>query len=114
MDDPERSKWGMGTPKTLKYSMWKTWEHSPSSESIIEDVFNFRMVLQKIIDAKGCVVPDEILRTGRRALTGGSKGRNRTKKDTIRPAEHHPDLNEAWKAMMDPDAIKVKFLKHKT
>jgi hypothetical protein len=109
MEDPKRSKWGMGTPTTLQYSILKTWEHSPSSQRIIEDVMNFPMVLDKIIAAEGCVVPDEILRTGRRALTGGSKGRNRTKKATIRAAEHHPDLDAAWQKMMDPEAILANF-----
>lgn len=108
-DDPERLKWGMGTPKTLLYSMLRSWEHSPSSERIVEDIYNFPMVLDKIIKAEGCVVPDEILRTGRRAISGGSKDRSRTRKNTIRSADHHPDLDNAWKAMMDPEAIEANF-----
>jgi len=67
------------------------------------------MVLDKIIKAEGCVVPDEILRTGRRAISGGSKDRSRTRKNTIRSADHHPDLDNAWKAMMDPEAIEANF-----
>jgi hypothetical protein len=115
LEDPVRKRWGMGTPITLRYSMWNSWSHSPSSERIIEDIMNFPMVLKKIIDAEGCVVPDEILRTGRRAIpggtkpSGGSKKRSRSRKATIRPAEHHPELHEAWKAMMDPAAIQAKL-----
>jgi hypothetical protein len=107
--DPVRNLWGMGTVETLKYSMWRTWEHSPSSDRIVEDIKNFPMVLQKIIEAKGCVVPDEILRTGQRAVGGGSKRRPRSRKATIRSAEHHPGLQTAWEAMMDPAAILSKF-----
>jgi hypothetical protein len=115
LNDPLRKRWGMGTPETLKYSMFSTWSHSPSSERIVEDIMHFPDVLKKIVAAEGCVVPDEILRTGRRSISGGtkltrgSKERPRSKKATLRPAEHHPDLHEVWKAMMDPEAILANF-----
>ena len=45
-------------------------EVAPSNERVIEDVDRMLVVLDKIIAAGGCVVPDEFLRTGRRAMRG--------------------------------------------
>ena len=39
----------------------------PTSERFVDDMQPFPMVVGKIIEAKGCVVKDEFLRTGRRA-----------------------------------------------
>jgi hypothetical protein len=52
-----------------------TWmEVAPSSERVIEDADRMLVVLDKIIAAGGCVVPDEFLRTGwRPASASGSK-----------------------------------------
>ena len=99
--DPLRQSWGLGTPKVLAESMRKTWTHSPSSERIIEDVFNLPGVLDKIIAAKGSVVSDEILRTGRRVIAGKKKPRCRQRKDTLKAAGHHPELDKVYEKVMD-------------
>ena len=46
----------------------KTWvKCAPTSEFFVQDVMHMGEVLDKFIEAKGCVVPDEFLRSGRRA-----------------------------------------------
>ena len=48
-------------------------EVAPSSERVIKDADRMLVVLDKTIAAGGCVVPDELLRTGRRAMRGRHK-----------------------------------------
>ena len=63
-------------------------EVAPSSERVIEDVDRMLVVLDKITAAGGCVVPDEFLRTGRRAMRAdgtkalGGKPRKRQRIET--------------------------------
>ena len=55
-------------------SIKRTWRVTPTSARIIEDVELLPEVLNKIIEARGCVVQDEQfrgLRTGRRAEGSG-------------------------------------------
>ena len=66
-------------------------------------------VLDKIIAAKGCLVPDEVLRTGRRVIPGGKKSRPRQRKATLTAAGHHPELDEAYAAMMDSQNLVKKL-----
>jgi hypothetical protein len=40
----------------------------PTSEQIVSDFANYPDILQKIVDANGCVVDDLRLRSGRRFL----------------------------------------------
>ena len=48
--------------------MENTWmDLAPPNERIIRDIDRLPEVLDKTIAAEGCVVPDEFLRTGRRA-----------------------------------------------
>ena len=66
------------------------------------------MVLEKIIGAKGCVVPDEFLRHGRRARRWDGKGMctarltKRQRKDTNSASPHHPDLDCCYEMLLDP------------
>jgi hypothetical protein len=83
--------------------MEMTWmEVAPSSERVIEDVDRMLVVLDKIIAADGCVVPSELLRTGRRAMrVGGTmalggKARKRQRIETLEARPHHPELEGAY------------------
>jgi hypothetical protein len=83
------AKWNMGSVDVLWACMEKTWmEVAPSSEQVIEDVDRMLVVLDKIIAAGGCVVPDEFLRTGRRAVRGRQKGTGRQVPQA--PADRNP------------------------
>jgi hypothetical protein len=54
--------------------MEKTWtEVAPSSGRVIEYAGRMLVVLDKIIAAGGCVVPDEFLRAGRRTVRADGK-----------------------------------------
>ena len=65
----DERRFKLGTPAEVWWSMARTWEYSPSSERIVEDISALPRVLDVIIEHKGCVVPDLFLRSGRRALT---------------------------------------------
>ena len=58
-----------GTPKEVWYLMVETWTvvGAPSNARIAEDISGWERVCDKIIEAKGTIVPDENFRTGRRA-----------------------------------------------
>jgi hypothetical protein len=71
-DDPRR--FHLGTPPQLLASVERTWRVTPTSKRIIEDIELIPEVLDKIIEARGCVVQDEEfrgLRSGRRAEGSG-------------------------------------------
>ena len=62
--DPRRFE--MGTPSQVFSTMSRCWEVAPSSARVIEDIEALPRVVEKILAYKGCVVPDEFLRDGRR------------------------------------------------
>lgn len=73
-------------------------------------------MLRKIIAVSGCVVPDEILRRGRRAVRADGKGeckgkvRRRQRVETQEAAPHHPELDGAYKLLINPEKFKkLKF-----
>jgi hypothetical protein len=71
-DDPRR--FHLGTPNQLLSSIERTWRVTPTSQRIVEDIELLPDVLNKIIEARGCVVQDEEfrgLRSGRRAEGSG-------------------------------------------
>lgn len=70
--DPRR--FHMGTPEQVWQTMSRCWTVAPTSERIVEDILAFPRVLQKIFDARGCVVPDLFLRSGKRARRADGKG----------------------------------------
>ena len=93
--------------------MVKTWlEVAPDSLRVVEDVDHLPVPLDKIIAAEGCVVPDEFLRTGRRARradgTGecAGKARKRQRKATLVAKKHHPELDEAYAHLMSVESAK--------
>jgi hypothetical protein len=65
LDDTRRFK--LGTPAEVEDCMRRCWTLEPTSSRIVEDVVAFERVLRLIVEAKGCVVPDEATRSGRRA-----------------------------------------------
>ena len=115
--DPVRSTWGLGTPDLVWASMYRTWPHSPTDDRVKEDVEHFEAVLEKAVEAEGCVVRDEFLRRGRRARRSDDKSelksrqRKRQRKDTIKAIEHHPELDGAYKKPTDVQAAKAKLKK---
>ena len=54
--------------------MSRAWEVEPTSARIVEDIKALPRVLQKIVDARGCIVKDEFLRRGRREVRSDGKG----------------------------------------
>ena len=71
-DDPRC--FHLGTPPQLLSSIERTWRVTPTSKRIAEDIELLPEVLNKIIEARGCVVQDEEfrgLRSGRRAKDSG-------------------------------------------
>ncbi len=70
--DPRR--FNTGTPGGLLSSIKRTWRVAPTSKRVIEDVELLPAELDKIIEARGCVVQDVAfrgLRSGRRAEGSG-------------------------------------------
>ena len=105
-----RAKWNMGSVGVLWACMEMTWmEVAPSSERVIEDVDRMLVVLDKIIAAGGCVVSDEFLRTGRRAMRAdgtkalGGKARKRQRIETLEARPHHPELNGAYALLVNAE-----------
>ena len=115
--DPIWAKWNMGTKEGVFQCLRNTWvDCAPTSERIMEDIDHLPEVLRKIIAASGCVVPDEFLRRGRRAVRADGKGeckgkvRKRQRVETQEAAPHHPELDGAYKLLMNPESFKkLKF-----
>ena len=68
------------------------------------------VVLDIIVAAGGCVVPDEFLRTGRRAMRAdgtkalGGKARKRCPRiGTLEAQPHHPELKGACALLVDAE-----------
>jgi hypothetical protein len=104
-DDPRR--FGMGTPAEVWSTVTRCWEVAPTSERICEDIMRFPEVLDKILERNGCVVPDEFLRTGRRARRADGNGevkhkpRKRQRKETaMRARPRHADVEAARTALI--------------
>jgi hypothetical protein len=81
----------------------------------VEDISDFDRVLQNIIAAKGCVVLDEFLRTGRRSRRADPKAqerlgdcinkpRGKQRKATLVARPCHPDAEEARRKIQNTDA----------
>lgn len=99
----DQRRFNMGTPAEVFRSMSRCWLVAPCSARVIEDIEGLPEVLDRIIEADGCVVHDLFLRTGRRARRlDGEKGKRnaapRQRKATIMDRSHvqrHPDCDEA-------------------
>ena len=108
VDDPRR--FHMGTPAQVWSTMTRCWQVEPTSDRIVEDIRALPEVLERIIAAKGCVVQDQFLRSGRRARRADDKGDCKNKPvskqriSTLRARPLHPDCQEAF-AMLTGDAL---------
>ena len=96
------------TPAEVWSIMARCWEVEPTSERIVEDILKFPMVLDRIIEAEGCVVFDLFLRTGRRGQEWErkdgkgeceNKPRSSQRKDTIKARPVHVDCIEAFESL---------------
>ena len=86
----------------LQWCKAETWmKCAPTSDHIVEDIVRIVPVLDKIIEAKGGVVPDECYRTGRRWRRVDNEGdctrkpRVRQRKATLVATPYHPELAAA-------------------
>lgn len=88
------------TPVRLWRAMERVWQVAPSSEQIMADIFDWPSVIDKIIAANGCIVPEEDCRRGvRKAMSKREPGRELKRrpraeqtKATNLPRALHPDL----------------------
>ena len=108
-EDDDPCRFGMGTPTEVMSTIRRCWQIVPTSERICEDIQRLPVVLEKIIERGGCVVPDEFLRTGRRTRRADDSGDctrkvpKRQRKDTARQARPlHPDAAAAHAALLAP------------
>jgi hypothetical protein len=78
--DPRRIC-GQGIPKEVWHLTEQTWTviGAPSNARITEDISGWEQVCGKIVEAKGTIVLDENLRTGRRARKIHGEGDRKTK-----------------------------------
>ena len=82
----------------------------PTNARITEDISGWERVYDKIIEAKGCIVPDENFRTGRRARKMHGEGGRKTKlRKRDRKSTHlldlpvHPALMGAYEDLLGPE-----------
>jgi hypothetical protein len=106
-----RRIFGQGTPKEVWYLMEQTWTavRAPSNARITEGISGWERVCDKITEAKGCIVPDENFRTGRRARKMHGEGERNTKlRKRDRKSTHllhlpvHPALMGAYEIVLEP------------
>jgi hypothetical protein len=102
-DADDARKFRTGTPSELWSTMERCWQVEPTPERVAEDILAFPRILRLIINAKGCVVADDQLRSGRRYVAVDErselkhKPRDRQRKATISKAARvcHPDAEGA-------------------
>ena len=109
-----RAKWNLGNVDALWTCMAETWmKCAPTSGRFVEDIMKIVPVLDKIIEAKGGVVPDEFYRTGRRYRRVDDKGdctrkpSVRQRKATLVAKPYHPELAAAYASLMDPASARA-------
>ena len=66
-------KFKTGTPNKVWSTMVRCWETEPTSDRIVDDILAFPRVLKQVVDAQGCVVADDKLRSGRRYVAIGNR-----------------------------------------
>ena len=63
-DHPD--KFCIGTPASAWKAMVRTWEHSPTSERIVEDIQRWQTSIRDVVEAEGISINWHLLRRGRR------------------------------------------------
>lgn len=56
--DNDPCKFKFGTPKEALSTITRCWEISPSSEEIVKDIEDFPRVLELVVQADGCALPE--------------------------------------------------------
>jgi hypothetical protein len=101
------SRFNMGTANEVESTLMRCWTVAPTSEQIVEDIQALERVLQRIIGAKGCVVDDLFLRSGRRERaadgTPATGKRKRQVKKTFTDLELHKDCGPALLLLENDD-----------
>ena len=100
-------KFQLGTPRQIWSAMERCWNLcEPTSDRIVQDIQGWPAVLEKIVDAQGCMIPGDDLRSGHRAErqdgTGPLKSRLRRNQRKGDQGERplHPDAVDARKALI--------------
>ena len=102
MSDDRRARPGrrvgfkMGTPEELSETLIRTWDVVPTPERIVEDISRIPSTVEKIIEHRGGIVPDSVLRTGRRSQRGK------------RPMQLHPDAHAAAEELLGELGEEIK------
>ena len=96
LDVEDESRFKMGTPTELSETLRRTWSVVPTSERIVEDISRIPSTVAQIVEYKGGVVPDEVVRDGRRKTRGK------------RPLVLHPDAAAAAEELMHELRSEVK------
>jgi hypothetical protein len=74
LETNDAKKFQLGTPAEVWRCLERCWSLEPTSERIVEDFLSWKDTLQKIIAAKGCMVPGLALRSGHRDVRLDNKG----------------------------------------
>ena len=88
LDEDDGTRFKIGTPGELSDTLRRVWKVEPQPYRIIEDVSRIPSTVDKIIEYRGGIVPDAVLRHGRR----GARGK--------RPMLLHPIAQAAAKQLM--------------
>lgn len=105
LKDDDSKKFKLSFPREVWSTMTRCWEVSPTSDRIKEDIYAFAKVLEEIIKAKRCIVPDENFRSGKRDLKSKGKGLNKEKTrkrqriSTMMDLNLHPDAKDALESI---------------
>jgi len=104
-NDPRKFK--LGTPNEVWNTMVRCWQIDPSPDRVIADIEDWPRVLQVIVDAKGCVVHGEAVRSGHRYQRKDGAGLMKSKLKshgrvaTFHGRPVHPDALEAFRSLTD-------------
>ena len=92
-DDDPRKFW-FNTPKRAFHSLARTWEFSPTSDRIVEDIFEFFNSIDAVVESEGTFV-ELNLRNGRRLLnfapTKEAKNKKKKRKRLSRKSDASVD-----------------------
>ena len=83
LPDADSRKFWFNTPKRAFRSLAKTWQHSPTPPRIVEDILEFFVSVDLVVESKGVYV-DLNVRNGRRMLNFGDASAATTSAARIR------------------------------
>jgi len=103
LPDSDSRKFWFNTPKRAFQSLAKTWQYSPTQERIVEDILEFYVSIDLVVESKGVYV-DLNVRNGRRMLNFGDTSAATTQTARVRSTR----TKEASMSNLDdlhPDAV---------